>query len=89
MKTHDPAMEELLGKLWGVEKVAAEPAPKVEPPVPPGLAQQLLKEKPAELAKAAREKGDAGRGAVLIFQPFLTCAKCHDAEVGTQLGPAW
>src|SRR5436190_24230057 len=54
---------------------------------PPTLQQQLAKESPAELAKAARERGDAGRGAVLFFQPFLTCAKCHDAETGTQLGP--
>ena len=44
----------------------------------PTLAQQLLKEAPAELARAARERGDAGRGAVLFFQPFLTCARCHD-----------
>lgn len=84
LKKHDPDMEVLLGKLWGV---AAEPAPKADPPPPPGLAQQLLKEPPAELARAARERGDAGRGAVLFFQPFLTCAKCHDAETGTQLGP--
>lgn len=54
---------------------------------PPTLTQQLQKESPAELAKVVRERGDAGRGAVLFFQPFLTCAKCHDAETGTQLGP--
>jgi putative heme-binding domain-containing protein len=54
---------------------------------PPPLARQLLKESPAELAGAARERGDAGRGAVLFFQPFLTCAKCHDPETGPQLGP--
>lgn len=24
---------------------------------------------------------------MLFFQPFLTCAKCHDADTGTQLGP--
>ncbi len=59
-------------------------APAAEPPA---LAQQLAKESPADLAKAARARGDAGRGAVLFFQPFLTCAKCHDAETGTQLGP--
>ncbi len=81
LKKHDPDMAELVGKLWGVEKVDE---PKADPPA---LAQQLLKESPAELAKAAREKGDAGRGAVLFFQPFMTCAKCHDAETGTQLGP--
>ncbi len=55
------------------------------PPAP--LQQQLTAEPVAELAKAAREKGDAGRGAVLFFQPFLTCSRCHDAETGTQLGP--
>ncbi len=53
----------------------------------PSLQDQLLKESVAELAKAARERGDAGRGAVLFFQPFLTCAKCHDGDAGTQLGP--
>jgi putative heme-binding domain-containing protein len=51
------------------------------------LQQQLAKEPIADLAKAARERGDAGRGAMLFFQPFLTCAKCHDGEIGTQLGP--
>ncbi len=81
LKKHDPAIHELLGKLW---EVAADIAP---PAAPPMLAQQLLKESPAELAKAARKQRDAGRGAVLFFQPFLTCAKCHDPEVGTRLGP--
>jgi putative heme-binding domain-containing protein len=80
LKKHDPDMHDLLGKLW---QVAAAPPPAA----PPGLAQQLSNEPVAELAKAARERGDAGRGAVLFFQPFLTCAKCHDAEAGTQLGP--
>lgn len=79
LQKHDPDMAELIGKLWEVaEKTSAGP---------PGLTQQLLKETPAELAKSAREKGDAGRGAVLFFQPFLTCARCHDGETGTHLGP--
>ncbi|HVL14440.1 MAG TPA: DPP IV N-terminal domain-containing protein [Gemmata sp.] len=81
LKKHDPDMDELLGKLWGV---AADPAPA---PTPPGFARQLLEEPVADLAKAARERGDASRGAVLFFQPFLSCAKCHDAETGTQFGP--
>src|SRR6185312_4885476 len=51
------------------------------------LAQQLAKEPLSNLAEAAKQHGDAGRGAVLFFQPFLGCAKCHDAETGTQLGP--
>lgn len=53
----------------------------------PTLTQQLQKESPVELARAARARGDADRGAVLFFQPFLACARCHDAEVGTLLGP--
>lgn len=85
LRKHDPHMFEVLGKLWGVPAERdPEPAPV---PLPPSLTQLLLKESPAELAKAARERGDAGRGAVLFFQPFLTCAKCHDAETGPQLGP--
>ncbi len=51
------------------------------------LQDRLANESPAELAKAARTRGDAGRGAVLFFQPFLTCAKCHDGDEGAQLGP--
>lgn len=51
------------------------------------LTQQLQKESLADLAKAARERGDAGRGALLFFQPFLNCAKCHDGDTGTSLGP--
>jgi putative heme-binding domain-containing protein len=54
---------------------------------PPKLSQKLAQEPLADLAKAARERGDAARGAALFFQPFLTCAKCHDSQLGTQLGP--
>ena len=65
--------------------ILAAPAWSAEPP--PTLSQQLAQEPVAALAKAARERGDAGRGAVLFFQPGLSCAKCHDGESGTQLGP--
>jgi putative heme-binding domain-containing protein len=61
--------------------------PGSAPAQPPPLQQQLLKEPPAALAAAAREQGDAGRGAVLFFQPFLACAKCHEADSGFRLGP--
>ena len=54
---------------------------------PTALAERLAIEPAAELAKAARESGDAGRGAVLFFQPALTCAKCHDPTDGPALGP--
>ncbi len=65
--------------------LAACGAAAAEPPA--GLAQQLLKEPVADLARDARARGDATRGAVLFFQPFLSCAKCHDGEAGTQFGP--
>ncbi len=57
------------------------------PADPLPLQQHLVREPVAALAKAAREQGDAGRGAVLFFQPALACAKCHDADAGTSLGP--
>ncbi len=81
LKKHDLDMFELLAKLW---KTPVDP---VQTPDPLTLTQQLLKESVVELAKAARARGDASRGALLFFQPFLTCAKCHDAEALTHLGP--
>jgi hypothetical protein len=51
------------------------------------LQQQLVQEPVADLAKAARARGAAAREAVLVFQPFLPCARCHDDDTGTQLGP--
>src|SRR5258708_31168594 len=47
--------------------------PKADEP----LEQQLLREGPASLAKAARAQGDPVRGAVLYYQPQLSCTKCH------------
>ena len=40
-----------------------------------------------ELAKLAREKGDAKRGAKIFFDPGLSCAKCHEPVSGDRLGP--
>ncbi len=45
--------------------------------VPEPLDARLLREGPAALAKAARESGDPGRGAVLFHQPQLSCVACH------------
>jgi putative heme-binding domain-containing protein len=50
--------------------------------------QQLSAEAPAALAQAAREQGDAARGAIVFYQPYLLCTKCHTNESGAnQLGP--
>lgn len=54
----------------------------------PTLQQQLAKEDPAVLAKAARAQGEAGRGAHVYYRPELTCTRCHSAgEDGARLGP--
>jgi putative heme-binding domain-containing protein len=49
--------------------------------------QQLARESTTVLANAAKAEGNATRGAVLFFQPYLSCAKCHDAEEKLRLGP--
>jgi|GEM_PF-514052 len=55
---------------------------------PVGTLQESLSREPvAGLAKAARKDGDAVRGAMLFFQPFLGCAKCHDGQESLPLGP--
>ncbi len=55
---------------------------------PSTLEQQLRKEDAALLAKAAREKGDASRGAVVFYRPDLACTRCHSAgEDAVRLGP--
>ena len=54
----------------------------------PTLEEQLLEEDAAELAKEAREKGEAARGAILFYQQHLTCTKCHTyGEEDPVLGP--
>ncbi|MCH7990740.1 MAG: c-type cytochrome, partial [Planctomycetes bacterium] len=55
----------------------------------PGLLeQQLASEDPAALASEALKLGDARRGAILFYQPYLTCTKCHTAgQQGKPLGP--
>ncbi len=57
-------------------------------PLGPTLEEQLLKEDPAALAKAARRQGEATRGAILFYQQRLTCLKCHAyGEENSPLGP--
>lgn len=53
------------------------------------LDEQLRQLPPAELARQAREFGDAPRGAVVFHQPHMACAKCHSVGSSTSpvLGP--
>ncbi|NNJ26216.1 DUF6797 domain-containing protein [Alienimonas chondri] len=52
------------------------------------LEERLLAEPAAKLVADARRDGDAVRGAIVFFQPFMSCRKCHDADdQHSQLGP--
>ena len=52
------------------------------------LEATLRSQSPAALAADARRLGDARRGAVVFYQPALTCTKCHVGENGAPaLGP--
>ncbi len=51
------------------------------------LEQQLLSVPVAELVSAAREAGDAKRGAVVFYQPYMACRKCHAVTGESPLGP--
>lgn len=52
------------------------------------LEESLLAEPAAKLASDAKQDGDARRGAIVFYQPFMSCRKCHDADdQNQQLGP--
>ena len=53
----------------------------------PTLTNQLIAEGTASLAKAAREKGDAVRGAILFSQKKFACVSCHAQGASDLLGP--
>ncbi len=51
-------------------------------------APDFITEDPASLAAAARQDGDATRGAIVFYQQYLSCAKCHIAgDDQSLLGP--
>ncbi len=53
------------------------------------LEEELRKIPSRELAVLAKREGDAARGAILFFQPYMACAKCHSvgAPQPSLLGP--
>jgi putative heme-binding domain-containing protein len=64
---------------------AGRPACAAEPLA---LQQQLAGEDAVALARAARQRGDPSRGAVVFYRPDLACTRCHAAGDGqTALGP--
>ena len=53
-----------------------------------GLEERLAAEAVSELVADAREFGDPARGAVVFYQPALSCTRCHLAGDGSErLGP--
>lgn len=58
------------------------------PAYPQTLEQQLLNESPTALSAAARQSGDARRGAIFFHQVHIGCVKCHAVDGSSNsLGP--
>lgn len=52
------------------------------------LEERLLAEPATTLAEAAKIDGDAKRGAIVFYQPFMACSKCHvHGDSKASLGP--
>lgn len=52
------------------------------------LEEELFAVPVEELASAAVREGDARRGAILFYQPYMSCRKCHAVgQNGQRLGP--
>ncbi len=53
------------------------------------LDEALRQQAATELAKQARKDGDPFRGAVVFFQHYMACSKCHSVgqEIPSSLGP--
>src|SRR5207249_11288680 len=52
------------------------------------LDRRLAAEPPENLARDAQREGDAERGAILFYQAYLSCAKCHTPRAaGKPFGP--
>src|SRR5579883_3229476 len=93
--SHRPAEPlDVIGRLMSSLLLAAISAPGADGPIPSAssapLGEQLRREDPAALARDARRLGDARRGALIFYQPALTCTRCHlgePADAPPRLGP--
>src|SRR5579872_2536822 len=74
---------------WLLLVLSAAPLFAEDTPSPATLERQLLAEKAETLARDAQATGDPSRGAIVFYQPYLTCTRCHTAGEETQhpLGP--
>ena len=72
----------VLGFGWAMWICLAQPAAAAT------LEETLRGEGAANLARAARQSGDAARGAVVFYQPQLACTRCHlTDQADHRLGP--
>lgn len=69
-------------RLSALSLLACVLLPGLDRAAEPTLEQQLNAEPVAGLLQAARQLGDARRGALLFHQPQLTCSQCHDVTGG-------
>lgn len=75
------ALVAILGLLAPLAALSAEPLPAT-------LETKLLAMDAKQLAKAARQSGDATRGAVLFHLAHVACSKCHaTGQAPSALGP--
>ncbi len=82
LKEAEPEIYALLQGIWEAPPICPEASTNAT------LQQRLLKEDAAALARAARQQGDANRGAIVFHRPELLCTRCHTAgEDGVRLGP--
>ena len=81
----------MISRLVSSLLLAATSASGADDPVssamPAPLDQQLRREDPAALARDARRLGDARRGALVFYQPALTCTRCHVNEKADATAP--
>ena len=75
--------------LWRFAVVLATLLGGLTPVKAQTLEEQLAAQTPESLVEQARREGDAGRGAIVFYQPHLACVKCHDPNQETETyGPA-
>jgi putative heme-binding domain-containing protein len=69
--------------------LSASPGPAQEPSTAAStLEQQLRAEGSESLGRAARSEGDPIRGALVFYQPYLACVRCHVGDdQNPPLGP--
>lgn len=73
-------------KYWSIHELTIKGLTGKEPRVM-SLAEQLTSVDLKALTSEVRAKGDAQRGAMIFYNKSLSCAKCHDPQVGSRLGP--